>query len=231
MRLADFKMRQIVFEIRYDSTYVLWDRAGAIAKEITRLWPSLELDEGKPNNQVFSDDQVTVSTGLSSSYISIKQPKNILEFAEQIATTTDVWISLLELQRITRVGTRVMYAKEYDTREQAGKAVIDLGLVNFPASPFFNHKEMPKQCDLRLYWEEEGFQTQVIVKPERHELKVVGGLPDRPVEKKRESSDVVLIDIDRATRGTVELSRFYVVEWLKGMNHLVSRDMDRIFAF
>lgn len=230
MKLADFKMRQIVFEIRYDSAYVLWDRAGAIAKEISRLWPGLELDEGKPNSQSFSDDIVTVNTGLTSSYVAIRQPKKILEFAEQIAQTTDVWVSFLDLTKLSRVGTRVMYGKEYDTREGASKAVVDLGLVKFPEPPFFNHKELPKQCDLRLYWEEEGLQTQIIIKPERHELKMVASLPGRPIEKKREFSDAVLLDIDRATRGTIELSKFDVAEWLKGINHLVSRDVDRIFT-
>lgn len=229
MKFADFKMRQIVFEIRYEPAYVLWDRAGAIAKEIKRLFPSVELDEGKPNKQVFSDDLVTIGTGVDSAYIAVKQPKNALEFAEHIASITDVWITFLELRKLTRVGTRVMYVKEFETSEQCGNALVELGLVRFPAPPFFNHKGSPKQCDLRLYWEEDGFQTQLILKPERHELKVAAGLPDRSVERRLESYDVVLLDIDRATRGTVDLSKFYVVEWLKGINHLVFRDVDRLF--
>lgn len=227
MEISDFKIRQVVFEIRYDDAYILWDRAGSIAEEITKLWPGAKITEGAPNKQSLKSDDATIVTGIRSSHVAVVGPNSILQFAAQIEETVNVWVRSLNLTKFSRVGTRIMYARAYDSIESASKAIVNLGLVRTPAAPIFNHKNELHQTDIRLLWQDDVSQTQVIIKPEHYDLEIPG-LPDNPAEKQTKTADVMLLDIDRATRGTVELSKFRVSDWLEGVRHLVSRDANRI---
>lgn len=227
MEITDFNIRQVVFEIRYDDTYILWDRAGSIAEETAKLWPGVRIVEVAPNQQALRSDDATIVTGVNSSHVAILGPNSIVQFATQMEETVSIWAKFLNLKKFTRVGTRIMYTRPYDSQESASQAIVNLGLVRFPASPIFNHKNELHASDIRLYWQDDVSQTQVIIKSEHYELDIPG-LPDKPREKQKKTADVMLLDIDRATRGVVELSKFRVGDWLEGVRHLVSRDAGRI---
>ncbi|HUX90721.1 MAG TPA: hypothetical protein VMV48_08535 [Gallionellaceae bacterium] len=227
MELSEFKIRQVIFEIRYDNAFILWDRAGGISRDLTKIWPNLKLTEGTPNQQSLRSEDLSIQTSLLTSHIALIQPSNISQFSEQIEETLRIWITSLEIKKFSRIGTRVIYAKTFESEDLAQKAVMNLGLVKYPEAPFFNHKIPPRSSEVKLLWQDDSSQTQIIVKSEHQEVEV-GGLSDNPRDKHKKTADVMLIDIDRATRGDVELSKFRVVDWLEGVQHLIARDVKRI---
>lgn len=110
MELSDFKIRQVIFEIRYDDAYILWDRAGAVSSDLTRIWPNLKLAEGTPNQQSLRSDDASIQTGIASSNVVLIQPDNIVQFSEQIEETLRIWVASLEINKFSRIGTRVIYS-------------------------------------------------------------------------------------------------------------------------
>ena len=48
------------------------------------------------------------------------------------------------------------------------------------------------------------------------------------MEKEVRISDHVVLDIDRATQGLVDVNKFRVTEWLSGVRHLISRDVSKL---
>ena len=227
MDIDDFHIRQIVFEIRYDNAYAIWDCAGAVTSEIAKLWPGATLGEVSPNKQVLQNDDASIQTTISRAHVALQQPKGITQFADQINKTLKIWINALDIKKFTRVGTRVMYTHQYPTQEAADNAVVSLNLVRYPTLPIFNHKVMPKESEIRILWEDETTQTQVIIKSEHHKMEILGFL-DAPREKQEKTADVMLVDIDRAIKGDVPIEKFNTSEWLEGVRHLISRDLNRI---
>lgn len=228
MELNDLKIRQLIFEVRYNDAFLLWDCAGQITKELTKVWPGTVLEEVAPNQQALKSDSVSVITGINSSRVMLVQPSTIVQYADQISETLKVWAKFLEITEFSRVGTRVIYSRAYDSEESANRAIVELGIVNYPAAPFFNHKEPPFAAEVRLLWRDDISQTQILIKAERHQLEIAG-LPDNLLEREVRVSDHVLLDIDRATRGVVDITKFRVAEWLSGVRHLVSRDISKLF--
>ena len=227
MELSNFKIRQLVFEVRYDDAFLLWDCAGRTNAELAKIWPGTRLDEASPNQQSIKSDKLSIVTGINSSRVVLICPTTIVQYSDQLAETIKLWIEFLGISEFTRIGTRVIYDREYDSEESVNSAIIDLGLVNYPAAPFFNHKEKPFASDIRLLWKDEVSQTQILIKAERHQLEI-GGLPSNPLQKEVRISDHLLVDVDRSTHGLVEVAKFRVSEWMNGVRHLIARDLPKL---
>lgn len=228
MLLSDFKIQQVVFEMRYDDAYILWDRAGRIHQDLTKLWPGTRLREGTPNQQVLRSDDVEVTTGHSISRVALFLPKTISQRVDEVTETFRIWTTELELTKFTRIGTRVIFFREFQTEEEANRAVVDLALVKYPSSPFFTHKTLPNATDLRITWQDEAIFTQVLLKSEHLEMEIPVS-PYSSASKEKKVLHAMVLDIDRATRGTVELAKFRIGDWLQGVEHVINRDAPRIF--
>lgn len=227
MKLSDFKIRQLIFEVRYADSYLLWDCAGRLHSEIARIWPGTSIQEASPNQQALQGDNVSIVTTIANSRIVLAHPTSIAQYSEQISQTVKVWLKYLEVSEFTRIGTRVIYDRPYNSEDASNQAVVDLGLVNYPQAPFFNHKDKPYSVDIRLLWRDDVSQTQIIVRAERHRLEI-GGANQFSMEKEVRISDHVVLDIDRATQGLVDVNKFRVTEWLSGVRHLISRDVSKL---
>jgi hypothetical protein len=225
MELKDFKIRQLIFEIRYENAYQLWDCAGVTTQELIEIWPGSTLNDGQPNQQSIKSDKTSLTTGINTSQIVINYPKTIIEYSNQIEETLKVWVKHLKITNFTRVGTRVIYSKNFSDTKLADKAIVDMGLIKYPNLPFFNFTTLPSVSDLRLYWEEENSQTQILLKSEHQQIEVSGF--DEQEERQINSKHYAILDIDRATKGTIELSKFKAHEWLDGVKHIISRDIDK----
>lgn len=229
MELSDLKIRQVVFEIRYDEAFSLWDRAGAINRELVKIWPGIRLSEAPEPNQVsLKNKDVSIRTGLKTSYVALQQPNNITQNSEQIEATLRLWVKELELSEFSRVGTRVIFTKFYESPASANNAAMSMGLVTYPAPPFFNHKNLPMSAEVSLVWEDGSSQTRIAIKTEHQQLEV-DGLPDVQNENIKQTADLLVVDIDRATVGKVGIAKFRATDWIDGVRHLIARDMKRIF--
>lgn len=227
MELNDFKIRQVIFEIRYNSAYILWDRAGVLARELSLLWPGLELLEGEPNQQVFNCGNARISTKIDNAHIAITAPRSITQYAEQIEESVKLWTDLLELEKYTRVGTRTIFAKTFESADAVNAAAVSLRLLRSPNPPFFNHKSPYSSYQLKMYWDDEDSQTQISIRPEHQVMEISGFFVADDEVKETRTSDALILDIDRAAKGEIDISKFRTSEWLEGVRHLINRDINR----
>src|SRR5579863_4355457 len=49
----DLKLHLIAFEVRFDPSYLMWDRSGAIWNEVVKFLPELKTKQAEPNRTVF----------------------------------------------------------------------------------------------------------------------------------------------------------------------------------
>jgi len=229
MNFADFLIRQLTFEVRYDDSHLIWDVAGRITRELLDIWPGLKLEEGKPNQQVLKGQKLQVQTGIRTSHVMLFHPKTVVQHSEQIASTLKVWTSFLELNKLTRIGTRTIFTKEYKSEEEADKAVVELNLVRVPEGPVFNCHSGPTQMGLNVRWNDDLTTTYLSIGSERRVYEI-DGPADFYDEAKKVTKNACLIDIDRATLKPLELSKFDVRQWLEGVQHVQSRDIPKFLA-
>jgi hypothetical protein len=226
MDLSDFKIQQVVFEVRYEEAFILWDVAGRVHRELARLWPGVTLEKSEPNQQFLKGDSAEIHTGIKQSRVALLGPPSITKFNDQLTETFAIWTTLLEVTRLTRVGTRVIFARKFPSIDAASKAVIDLGLIRYPPPPIFNHKTPPYGAQVNIVWQDEEAQTRFVAKAEHQTMEIA--VIDAPGAKETRTSDTMVIDIDRATRGTVELSKLRVAHWMEGVRHVIARDVPRL---
>lgn len=227
MELSDFKIRQVVLEVRYDDAFALWDCAGRVHQELSRLWPGTTLQKVAPNEQLLRSDRVEILTGIKTSRVALLFPASILAAIDPMAETVNLWVTSLNIAKFNRVGTRVIFARSFSSEDAANKAVVDLGLVRYPTAPIFNHKGRPYENEVRIRWQDTVSQTQVLIKSEHQEIEMT--IPSEGGEEtQKKKLDFMLLDVDRATKGTIQLSKFRTRDWLEGVQHVISRDAPRI---
>lgn len=227
MNIADLRISRLIFEIRYDDAFEVWDRAGEIHRALVKLWPNTRLAETKPNQQVLRGDQVQLQTGIRTSHVALFDVNSITKHADQIADTYRVWADVLSFKELKRVGTRVIYRKRYASDSEAGAAFLSLGFIRTVDMPSFGHSGPPSGGEVRLTWKDEAAATTLTVKNEEQTLEIEA-VPDFAEGGKKLVRNDFVVDIDRATSKPIELSQFRVQDWLQGVQRIVSRALPQM---
>lgn len=229
MRLEDFELYQLVFEIRYEDAFEIWDRAGQVHRELCRIWPGIKLTETGPNQQLLRSPEVQLQTGIRTSHVMLFSPSTILKREEHIVDTYEVWRSALELTELKRVGTRAIYRRRYASEKEAGKAFIMLGLAKSPEQGMFQHTDPPIGGEVRLQWKSDAVHTMFSAKTQQQTLEVQP-LPEFGKAGEKLSRDDLLLDVDRATGKPMSVSQFDANEWLKSFSRFCLKELPRVLA-
>ncbi len=228
MDFSDFYLRRLIFEIRYDQAFVLWDRAGGIARRLTTLWPGLKLAEGVPNHQVLKGQNVDISTGLGASHCILFRPQSFIEHVEQMNKTLAIWVEELEIEKFARIGTRAIYSKDAKSEDEAGAMIAGLALLNIPQS-VLRHQTPAHAALVRLNWRDDAVTTQVLIQAEKQTMELDAAREVPGWDEKREVFRINF-DVDRATRGDTERSKFRLSDWLEGVRQTIARDANKLLA-
>jgi hypothetical protein len=233
MFLDTFRLTSLVCQMQYAPAYVLWDRAGAIAKAITDIWPDVDIVEAQPQRQIFRSERVQIETALKFSTITLWQLDSIDRKVDQIKQTFDVWKNELALKEVSRISSKATYIKDADSLEKANSELLALGLVPWPSGKVFDQPDHGEKnsFDLTYRFEDEKSFSTLRVRTEQiiFELKLDPAFdPDAALERKKTKSRLV-VDFDRGVLGAVSTNTFRVEDWLKGFQHLLRRDVDKVF--
>lgn len=226
LEFAQFKLTRLVLELRFDAAYLLWDRAGAIFTRLALMWPGTKLAEANPAQQVLKGENIHLVTSLQSVRLILFRPTTIMQRAAAIEQTVKVWVEQLELQEFTRVGTRCLFNRSYESEEAANGASVEAALVATPRSPIFGFRTPVSATETVVVWKDQDLVTRLAIKPEHKRLQF-SDVEDFPEEKIDRTLHSVLIDFDHATAGKVDATKFRTQDWLKGVQHIIHRDMPR----
>src|SRR5258706_10138270 len=124
MELSDFKLETSSFEYRYGQSFLLWDKAGSIWTEAVQRWPKLKLVRGEPGVTTFTlDNLYELAVSIDKVHVISHFPsiENFVELCEAFTTMTH---RQLELRQFTRLGFRLIYFRQFPTKETASDAVF-----------------------------------------------------------------------------------------------------------
>lgn len=231
MLLDSYKPRTLIFQITYDDSFEIWDRAGTIARALCRIWPNLKLQEGKPQYQTFSGNGVTVRTGLSDSTVTLKgegifEARNI----KALEDTYSMLYEMLDLNILKRASTRVVYAKEFDSIKAANAELLGMQLAEWPDTKVFDQPLDAEMNGLEIAYrfEDKASFSVLRLKAEqiKAEVELDAELFDQPILSKTQNR--LTLDFDRGLLGSIDAGKFRVDEWVKGFQHVLRRDIEKV---
>jgi hypothetical protein len=232
MTLDDFKLDVLTIEARYENAYAMWDSAGKCAKAISQIWPGVTLKKAEPGEVAFESPGVRIITGLGTSHINFRQPKNFDLHTEAVSQTFQQWNRILEIKEYTRLGCRVIYEKSYESQDEVNRALLSLGLINFPSKKIFNAETDDPQNSIDIKYvlgdKKTGSTIRIFPNSTTVEIDTRGTMPD--IDRKH-TKHTLTIDIDRYTKQATTADAFRVSEWLKGTAHLIRRDLPQLLGF
>jgi len=234
MFLDTYQLSSLVAQVQYRNVYLLWDHAGAIADALTNIWDGVELVEGQPQRQILRSEDVQIETGLKTSTITLNRPASIDQFVGKLKQTFDVWGKGMELDEASRVSSRAVYVKNFDSLGAANKELLELGLVPWPSGKVFDQPENGEKnsFDLTYRFEDDKSFSTLRIHTEKVALELKLNREFDPEDKiqRTRTAHRIVVDFDRGVLGKVSYRDFRVEDWFKGFQHLLRRDIDKVFG-
>lgn len=231
MLLDSFKLHNLVFQVQYENAYALWDGAGAIAQKLSDIWPNLALHEGQPNQQTLTGDGVQIQSGLNTSTVTISNSKALdAHHAQLLMKTFEVWQSELMLTKLKRLSTRIVFEKNFPTIGEANAFFLGREIVKWPTSKVFDQSLDAGQNGIDLQFRFEDEKSFSVLRVRAEKLKMDVNLDPYFFEEAKLSKEKnrSVIDFDRGLLGSVDATTVRVDEWLKGVHHILRRDLEKV---
>ncbi len=196
------------------------------------IWPDLKLAEGAPNHQILASPVCQINTGLTQATITIHGDA-ILQGGplKKIFETFEIWKSHLKLASLTRLSTRVVFAKAFDDIGEANRSLLSLNLIRLPDEKVFDQPmdSTKNSAEIMYRFEDENSFSFVRVRSEKRTMELQGD-PDFMTEPLTRHLCRLLVDFDRGSIGVIEINKLNISEWFKGYLHVMRRDMDKVLG-
>jgi hypothetical protein len=233
MFLDRYKIDSLTFQIQYAGAYELWDNAGAVAKEITKIWPDLELAEAQPQQQTLIARNAQVQTGFKVSTIILSNLQSIdRHTVNRLTETYKTWRIGLSIEHLTRLSTRAVYSLEYKSLQEANAALRDLHLVNWPKVKMFDQPETSWQNvpDVSFRFEDEKSFSFLRFRTEQIKLETKSFGPfNQGDDVAAKLVSRLVIDFDRGLLGSMSAPSIMMDKWFDGFQHVLRRDLEKLF--
>lgn len=210
--------------------YTLWDRSADLWMRVLQQWPELKNTEASPAKTVFTlDNRYTISSELERAAITDFIPTRKADsFAQMADTIIGLHCRVLEVSRLTRLGFRVLYWKEYPTTEDAAEAIHSLRLVNLPRGPHFGIEKNPKEYNYALRFDGEtvGVHFRLLNVEMKAELEIPPEVQWSGLENAKAIKIAIQCDIDYYTTQPAEVDQLGIKDWILNAHHIIKRDSD-----
>jgi len=151
---------------------------------------------------------------------------------QRLKETFEVWREFLNLNELERVSARSVYVKEFPSVKEANAELFSLNLARWPSSKVF---DQPMDADLNgleihYRFEDESSFAVLTLKAEEivYEVELDPYFIAESEQKVKKSR--LIIDFDRGLLGSVDASKFRMDEWIKGYQHILRRDIDKVIT-
>lgn len=227
MNLSSFNLRSVSFEIRYEPSYLIWDRAGSFTNEIMSMVADSKVETANPSNvlltigkncQVNAQADRTSITGYPSDALKIEQ---FYELTKKIASLIT---STLEIKTYTRVGLRPIFIQDHKNKYEATEPILKAGLLKIIEGKNFNIEGKIALPHYAVLWEDEDMGLTINIRSEEKNLKANPPLGETRVEAVNIDISELIIDLDYFTKGRVAVQKFDAIEWMKQTMHVLRRD-------
>ena len=190
------------------------------------FWPSLIMDEAKPNVMSFKKDRnLEFHVQIDKAYIvEHRPPSNLKEFCEVNTTFYDIVRNVLHLQALKRIGMRLHFFRVFKTQEEASDALISTGMIQAPGGKHFNVDGpiKPSGYIFRMQDRDIGVHVKIDAVERKVEFIPPSNTPELEPQKIVEFG--IMCDIDYYTRGLTLVNQFKPKDWIEHTHHLIKRD-------
>lgn len=231
MILDSYKIDSAIIQIQYADAFLIWDRAGAIALDLSKTWPGLKISEGQPQQQTLKGNGVTLQTGISKSTITISGDQALSPSrVSQIIKTFEVWRDALKLTELLRVSTRVVHVKEFASMQNANAELFAMNLMKWPKTKVFDQPTESDRNGFDVQYRFEDDNSFSLLRVKAEQVKYFVEL-DEDLFGEKEIEKIkcrMVIDFDRGLLGSVNAEKFRMDEWIKGYQHILNRDLEKV---
>jgi hypothetical protein len=227
LTLEDLDFSQFSFELRFAHSYLLWDRAGRIWQETSRLIPSVTVVEAVPNKVVMREGPVDLTVEPNRVGVQLFERERLKNIPAVVAEFTQMVSSILELQEFTRLGLRMIYTKVFPTDELVAAEVMKLGFLKIPEGRHFGVAGLPLNPEITFRKQEGSKGFSVRIKAEGIEYKLeTPYLWQKFAKPISEVHKALSFDIDSYVQGQILPSQIAFEEWITQILHVIRRDVD-----
>ncbi len=225
--LSQLTSTRAVLEIRYEPAILLWDRTGSIFAEIRKLYPAIEFKNTQPNQQIVRlKPNLELSFNLDRAVIvSGKESSDCSELKKAGGDVFPIVLRNLEIVDLKRIGLRVVMQKEFPTKIDAGKYILERMPTLNRKGKYFGLEANVTDPEISLRWEGETIGCMVRLSVIGHTLKVEIPIefPDLdPIDLERHSAT---LDVDFYAHGITAASKFNAPAIVETWLQLIRRDV------
>lgn len=226
--ISKFNLEAATLELRYDSAFPLWDRAGALWAEIRNKYHDISIHQAEPNTTVFRYmdkfemgihvDRLSLSTNSAKNW-----PSEFLDIAQTLVSTAS---NVLNINEFSRIGIRPIFVCE-TTEQEAIELFVNTKMLKMPnKSEYFGIKGQPKLPEFKLSWESETLGVTVHIQFIENKINI--GVPFnllRYLDTRKIERLILQFDADYYTKVGVRVSQLDVRDWVKQALHVINRDI------
>jgi hypothetical protein len=217
----DFQLEQLIFEFRFifgknylESLRLFWSE---IQNELSGEFRLIEQGETTILNYNSKFEIRLVADRFA--VIELYPDSAIKEFLQLARVFYNAAVKFSEIENLTRVGLRAVYAKDYDNPKLVAEALYQTKYINFPHDLYLIENGIPLIPSYAIGWqdEEKGIAYRLKGKAEKLgidlplKLTAKGDFPNF-VEKEYNQ---VILDIDIYIHKHILPGQFFSDEWIK----------------
>lgn len=133
---------------------MLWDRAGAVGVGFRQVWDDIDLTGAEPGKLTFRLRDVELIVELERSRVTAHFPNiDLKDFVAVLKPFIDNIQANLAVHEYSRIGMRLIFAKNFPSLTDATAALMTLKRVALPSEKFFGLEGAPRNVDCAIRWE------------------------------------------------------------------------------
>jgi hypothetical protein len=234
----DLGLFNAAFELRFDESYRLWDRAGDLWSETLGAFPELKRQHAEPNRVVFASIGTPVQRELTVELnrlviVEHGPDKQLKHFAETVNRFAGIAVALLKIDQYHRTGLRMMFREELPSAEEAAERFFSTGLLqrtSYPEKLFgISAASVQPEFAFRREDSKNGFSIRLKAETQKIEINPVPGWPelDLPISK---TKHWIVLDVDCYIQSSIPADALAFNDWILQTAHIVRRDCDQLLS-
>lgn len=230
IEFSQFKVRQGTLELRYSPAFLLWDRAGTIWQELHKRYPELRANVTQPSQQVMKvDNSSDAALQINTCNVTTAYPPTGFEnFKLLAARFFQIVIATLEIETLERIGLRIIFERQFATREEAADFAFNLTKYRPGKSKYLGIDGRAVDFDYAIRWEGEARGCMARIKTAQFKLDVEIPAGFEGVNSVHKEITIVNIDVDYYTLLQTHVGKFDGPTLIDDWYRLIRRDVPEL---
>jgi hypothetical protein len=231
----DFQLEQLVFEFRFIFNKNYLDNRLFSSEIQNELSGEFKLIEESETTILNYNNKFEIRLAPDRfSVIELYPDSAIKEFLQVARVFYNAAVKFSEIEKLTRVGLRAIYTKDYNNPKLVAEALYQTNYINFPDNLYSIENGIPLIPSYAIGWqnEEKGISYRLKGKAEKLAINLplkltAKGDFSNPVEKEYNQ---VILDIDIYIHKHILPGQFFSDEWIKQAHKTAKEEGSKFFG-